>query len=93
MVMGACRAGGAGSCLVLFVVCDYSERSAAAHAPNERQPVRQPIQRRSAQRPNGTSSVADMTGLFAGGLRSRRSAEARIGQTDRSGGVGADLAL
>jgi hypothetical protein len=94
MVLWASWAGfHAGSCLALFVVCDHAEGSTAAHAPNERESIREPIQSRRAQRPNGPSFVPDMTGLFAGGLRSRRSAKARIRQTDGSGGVGTDFAL
>jgi hypothetical protein len=75
MVMGASRAGRAGSCLVLFAVPDHTQGSAASHAPNERQPLREPIQPRRVQRPNGPSFVPDMTRLFAGGLRSRRGIE------------------
>jgi hypothetical protein len=93
MVMGASRAGRTGSCLVLFVVPDHTQGSAAAHAPNERQPVPEPIQPRRVQRPNGPSFVPDMTRLFAGGLRSRGSTEAGIRQTHRSGRMGADFAL
>src|SRR5262249_39937016 len=92
-VMGASWAGRVGPGLVLFVVCDYTEGSAAAHAPTERRSVREPIQQRRAQRSNGPASVSYMTGLFAGGLRSRKSTEAGIRQTDHSGRVGADFVL
>ena len=91
--MGASWAGHAGSCLVLFVVCDHAERSAAPHPTHERQPVREPIQPCRVQCPNGPTLVPDMTGLSAGGLRSRRSAKARIRQTNRYGGVGTDFTL
>ena len=36
VVLGASWAGHADCCLVLFVVCDHAEGSAAAYTPNER---------------------------------------------------------
>jgi hypothetical protein len=91
MVMGTCWPGRAGLCLVFFVVCDHTEGSTAAYAPSERQLVRQAIQPRRVKRANGPSSVPDVTGLSAGGLRSRRSAKARIRQNNSSGRLGADF--
>jgi hypothetical protein len=58
--------GRAGCCLVLFVVSYHAEGSAATHAPNQRQSVREPIQPHRLQRTNGPSFVPDMTRLFAG---------------------------
>jgi hypothetical protein len=36
VVLGVSWAGPADCCLVLFVVCDHAEGSAAAHTPNKR---------------------------------------------------------
>ena len=91
--MGTRWAGRGGFCLVFFVVRDHTEGSTAAYASSERQLVRQPIQSRRVQRANGPSSVPDMTGLSAGGLRSRRRPETTIRQTNDSGRLGADFAL
>jgi hypothetical protein len=55
------------------VVCNHTEGSAATHAFEERQPIRNPIQRHRFKRPHGASFISDVTRLFAGGLRSRGS--------------------
>jgi len=95
MVTGASWAGvHIGFCLVLFLCCNNTERSAATDAPKQQRRLHRPVQPGRIKRTHGASLVPNMTRLFAGGLRSRGSVETRrIEETDGSGRVGANLAF
>lgn len=76
------------------MVCNHSYRPAAAHVADERAAIRKSIQPGSQRRQNGPSSVPDLTGLFAGGLRSRSGIGAnQVGKIGRAGRMGADSAV